>query len=279
MIYNPGMRGTCALIFILFGLLAGVAPFSAFAEVRITEIMYDPSGSDSKREWIEVFNDGGAAVNLSELKFVDKNGHFLNVPPKNGGTGSMFLAGGRYAILASDATTFHTLFPGVSQVIDTTMSLNNTAATIGLTKNGSGVDAVTYSKTHGAAGDSDSLQLQGGVWIHAAPTPGGANASSPSVKTVAVPSKAEAPRPSSKQGAAPQKKAEESQSTKEDANDPLSVVNATTSSETISQTAAAGTLGGSMWWIAAGVLAVGTAATATLISRKKREEWDIEESD
>ena len=61
-------------------------------------------------------------------------------------------------------------------------------------------------------------------------------------------------------------------------NDPGEIVNAEPTEE-LAQTAAAGSLGGSVWWFAAAALALGTGAAASLISRSKKYEWDIEESE
>ena len=44
---------------------------SVIASVTINEIMYDPDGSDTNREWVELYNDGGSSVDLSAWKFVE----------------------------------------------------------------------------------------------------------------------------------------------------------------------------------------------------------------
>ena len=60
-------------IFILFLML--VLFFSrfnlAYAGVVINEIMYDVEGTDTGREWIEVYNDSDAPVDLSAFKFFE----------------------------------------------------------------------------------------------------------------------------------------------------------------------------------------------------------------
>lgn len=53
---------------VLFAIVAGVAPFLVFAQVTITDIMYDPTGADTGREWVEVLNAGTSSVRLSDLK-------------------------------------------------------------------------------------------------------------------------------------------------------------------------------------------------------------------
>ncbi len=257
--------------------LALTVPLSISADVRITEVMYDTDGADTKREWIEIYNAGADAVDISKWKFSDKSAHTLNTPPKNGGSGSLTLQPGSYAILASDATTFSDEHPGIATVIDTTMSLGNTAASISMSNGTAVVDTVSYSKALGGAGNGDSLQLHAGGWIHARPTPGSVNATESS-RVVVTQSAAKAPTPT-KTKITPAAVRLKSVEAEEVANDPLVLVNATPSDQLVAQTAAAGTLGGSYWWFAAAALALGSAAAASLISRTKKQEWDIEESD
>ncbi len=256
-------------------LLFCALPAWSFADIRITEIMYDPEGVDAKREWIEIYNAGAVSVDLSKYKFTDKSNHVLNVPPKNGGAGSMSLSAGSYAVVVSDGMTFSGEYPGRAIVIDSVMSLNNTGATISLMSGTAVADAATYTKTLGAAGTGDSLQLHNGAWIHARPTPGAQNATAPSVQAAAKP----APKAAVAQSARAMKPTVAiAEADAEELNDPSSVVNATPT-DTVSQTAAAGSLGSSVWWLAAAALAIATGAIAALLSRSKKLEWDIEESE
>ena len=41
--------------------------------LQISEIMYDPSGSDTGHEWIEIYNDGEVAVDVKTLKLYENN--------------------------------------------------------------------------------------------------------------------------------------------------------------------------------------------------------------
>ncbi len=256
--------------------LAIAAPLVASADIRITEVMYDADGTDAKREWVELYNGGSEPVDISKWKFTDKSNHVINVPPKNGGSGSSTLAPGAYVILASDAATFSQEHPGVQSVLDTTMSLNNAASSISILNGTVLVDSVSYTKTQGASDDGDSLQLNAGMWIHARPTPGSANASTPSQKAVAAPVKA-VPQTKTVSKKQPSTVVETVPS-EEVSDDPLQIVNATPTLPSAAQTAAAGSLGGSNWWIALAALALGTGAAVSLISQTKRGEWDIEES-
>ena len=157
---------------------------AAVNEIRCTEIMYNPAGTDTKMEWVEIFNSGASDVALVEgsgndsWRFNDGSNHTLTLVQ-----GSLTIPAGGYAILASEGQTFldtHAGFAGT--VIDTVLSLNNTSDTIQLSsdKGESFFGLVTYENTQGADGDGNSLQLLNGAWVAAAETPGsGALAQTP----------------------------------------------------------------------------------------------------
>ena len=157
--------------------IVGLFPFSASAQVVISEFMYDASGSDTNQEWVELYNAGGSPVDLTKWKINDGSNHVLNVPPKNGGTGSIILNAGSYIILADDAPAFISAHQGISvSIIDTALSLPNTSGTISLI-NESAVteDSISYTKDSGAAGDGNTIQrvsVSGTSVIAGAPSPG-----------------------------------------------------------------------------------------------------------
>ena len=160
-----------------------LAPFCARASVGFSEIMYDPQGTDTKHEWVEVYNSGPAAVDISKYKLNDgssSTNHTLNAPPADGGTGSMSIPSGGYAILADDAATFLSDVPTFSgTVIDTTFTLLNSGATLALlscpTSTCTTVDTVSYTSDEGGSNDGTTLQKNSaGVWLAGPPTPGSA---------------------------------------------------------------------------------------------------------
>lgn len=144
------------IIFLLFWFFKSQAAGS----IIINEIMYDLEGADNDMEWIELKNISSEPVDLSGWKFNDGSNHLLNPPPKNGGQGSMIVPPEGFAILADKADLFlqtHPNFSGI--VIDTVMSLNNTAATLKLIdKNGNVVEEVSYNKNQGGNGNGFSLE-------------------------------------------------------------------------------------------------------------------------
>jgi len=163
------------MVWRLFGLAFLIAfPFAASAQVVISEVMYDlAEGSDSGREWIEVYNEGSVSVNLTEWKFVEGN-------TKHGITaiGSSDLSPGSYAVIAADPSKFKIDWPQFSGLLfDSAFSLNNTGETLKLAccgKEPSDKDSIAYSGELGGAGDGASLSRSGASLISTDPTPGAA---------------------------------------------------------------------------------------------------------
>jgi len=164
--------------FFIFGMF--LLPVLASAGVVINEIMYDLEGTDSGREWIEIFNDSDQEIDLSSWKFNDGDGatnHGLNEPPENGGQGVLTLSPGSYAILSGDAVMFLSEHLGYSgTVIDTVMSLGqqeDRTYTLQIINSDSAiVNEVSYTISLGANGDGNSLQRTDDGWIAVTPTPG-----------------------------------------------------------------------------------------------------------
>lgn len=165
-----------ALVLIIFISI----PYSAQGALLFTEVMYDPQGTDSDREWVEVQNTGADSVNITGWKFgdVDSPNHTIYPPSdeSNPGQGSMSIPAGSFAILASNATQFLAEYPGFSGIVlDTVMSLRNTQGTLTLRteSDGNAVSAVTYNSDLGAKNDGGSLQRTSeGTWTPTVPSPG-----------------------------------------------------------------------------------------------------------
>lgn len=157
-----------ALIMVIF------LPIFVNGQIIITEIMYDlAEGSDTGREWVEIFNSG-EQIDLTGWKFFDGSNHILNEPPKNGGRGSLILKPSEYAVLSGNADLFiseNSSYKGT--VIDTVMSLKNTSGEIALfDKENNQIDRVLYNKEMGASGDGNTLQKINSGWKAGSPTLG-----------------------------------------------------------------------------------------------------------
>lgn len=131
-------------------------PNFTLASIEITEVMCNPVGSDSDREWVKIKNTGTSVIDITGWKFNDGSNHILNVPPKNGGVGDMLIDSGEEALLANDATKVS----GASTVIDTVMSMSNSGDTVSLINNdGDEVHTVTYTSDQVTEGESCSAVL------------------------------------------------------------------------------------------------------------------------
>ena len=162
-----------------------VAPLSATAQVVISEIMYNPDGSDSGREWVELYNAGASDVPIvggtvkDSWRISDGSNHTFTDPSGGIGRGSLTIPAGGYLVVSSDPSAFLADYPsGSYSVVKSSISLNNTGSTIAVVDGtGATLDSVSYTKDEGAYDDGTSLQkTASGTWIAAMPTPGSANA-------------------------------------------------------------------------------------------------------
>jgi hypothetical protein len=162
-------------------------PAWARASVIVSEVMYDPPGTNTKQSWLELYNDGPSAVDVSKWSVTDgargSSGaltkHAFNVPPKNGSIGSATIPAGGYLIIADDAATFAAANPSVANVIDSVFSISNpgAGAEVGLLDaQGSIVDTFSFSADPYASNKGNSLQRSGGQLVSALPTPAAPNA-------------------------------------------------------------------------------------------------------
>jgi len=165
---------TITLFLVLF-----FVPLLSSAQISITEIMYDlpqDSGADGGREWVEIYNSGNEAVDLSTWRFFEADtNHKLTIVE-----GEAMLPADRYVVIVDKAGAFLTDWPLFSGVLfDSSFSLKNTGEFIAIRNSDLvDIDSVTYSSDWGGKGDGNSLQYVNGKWIAAAPTPGEANAES-----------------------------------------------------------------------------------------------------
>lgn len=166
-----------AVIVCLFAL-----PAYAHANMIITEIMYDPPGTDTNNEWVEVYNGGTDSVDLSKYYFHDAGPSGTAHGIKQVGSIPTSVAPGAYAIIASGGDTFAAANPGLT-VLDSSFDISDSASSTLVIAEDSGKPPVTIDDqavcdpTIGGNNDGNSLQkTDSGTWIAALPTPGAANA-------------------------------------------------------------------------------------------------------
>lgn len=173
-----------------------LAPRLAAAQIVVNEIMFNPAGSDTGREWVELYNPGTTDVAITggsgkgSWRIADSSNHTIADPASGTGRGTLSVPAGGYLVIASDPTEFISgeYAGGAYSVGKASLSLGNTGSSVSLI-DGSGavVDSVSYTKDQGAADDGASLQRQaGGAWIAGTPTPGAANTTSVFVAPVST---------------------------------------------------------------------------------------------
>jgi hypothetical protein len=150
----------------------------AFANLSIDEIMYSPSS----KQWVEVYNDTGSDIDLSQYKILDagasKNGHSIS-PAVSGG--SKIIPANSYGVIALDINSvnanylFHSSL-GIKPTTDSadTVILRDTTGT-----NPDNTVIVPYN----SAVNGNSLQLINDSWIATTPTPGVLNVASSSTSS------------------------------------------------------------------------------------------------
>lgn len=156
----------------------------AVAQISINEIMYDlSSGSDSGREWIEIFNDGNEAIDLKSWKLSEDDKNHNAFTSAQGGS---VVSAQSHAVITDTPTKFLIDWPNYQGVIfDAAFSLGNTSGKITIKNDtGSDIDFVNYNSGMGAGGNGNSLQKNSSAWISASPTPGAQNATVDTEATV-----------------------------------------------------------------------------------------------
>ena len=107
----------------------------AFAELQISEVLYDTPGTDSIEEWIELYNPGCDTLDLSNYQLAD-----------NGSTFSLSgtLAPNTYVTIAKNSSGFSALYGFSPDLSGLSLSLGNSGDYVTLSNNGTQVDMVAW---------------------------------------------------------------------------------------------------------------------------------------
>lgn len=140
----------------------------------INEILSNPAGDDSGREWIEVYNNSDVDVDISSLSLSVKGATSIPIVPVSGGT---ILPPHGYGIIASTVsgvTRFSQDYPMYSgPLVRSTMSLVNTGVTsLEIKVQGISHDILT---SYTAAKEGSSYSLFSTGFLAGVPTPGEEN--------------------------------------------------------------------------------------------------------
>jgi len=129
--------------------------FSVSAEIVITEIMYDVSGSDDGYEWIEIYNLGPGSVDMTGWKFFESGvKHGITIKQ-----GSLNLDSGDILIIADNHANFLSDYPWYSgNLADSAFLLSNTGEELSILDDGLNVQDVVFYSDFAAAGNSIELK-------------------------------------------------------------------------------------------------------------------------
>jgi hypothetical protein len=175
------------------------SPVHAASGLSISEIMFDPAGSDSGREWVEVYNGGSVDIDLA--------GHVLLTDGLSSSKhslvaqGTSVIAAGSYGVIVQDVAAFKADYPNYAGVLFDSSWTGLTASsgkTIVVIDSQSAVlDSVAYDPSIGGANTGESLQKNAsGAWNAAAPTPGsGAFSGSAQTENTGTPATASSETP------------------------------------------------------------------------------------
>jgi len=107
----------------------------AFAELQLSEVLYDTPGTDSIEEWIEIYNPGCDLVDLSSYTLADNGSTFTLA-----GT----LAANTYYVLAKNTSGFEALYGFSPDASGLSLSLGNSGDYVTLSKDGTQVDMLAW---------------------------------------------------------------------------------------------------------------------------------------
>lgn len=274
------------LIHSAFILIAAIVPQLAMAQVAITEIMYDPSGSDSGHEWIEVYDEGSSSVPLTSWKVSEgDSNHGIY---STAGAASSMLAPATYAVIAANAARFQTDYPEFSgELFHASLSLSNSGETVTLRDaSKAAIDSVSYDSAWGGKGDGNSLQRapgDTGSFAARSPTPGFeiSSAAIPA-KTAALAAPADSSGKATKEAAhasevKPRTSRTKTKTSAPSAYDAASSDDAGNMAIVNGQPAASARATGilSSWWAALAGMLFATIAAIAIARHYAKSEWDI----
>jgi uncharacterized protein len=191
--FPPWRHAPLIAALLLLGAPAAALPTTS---LWISEVLYNPTGGDNQHEWVELFNAGGTAIDLS--------GYSLGWGGADYTSGVLQLSGivapGQYFVVGGPISDASNGFPVFDQAVDFAPNLTNpffvsagvalfdvTAASI--TPTTVPIDSVVYGGFLGnlfglmdptgaaaapvaGAGAGQSLSFNGTTWSAGAPTPG-----------------------------------------------------------------------------------------------------------
>jgi len=119
----------------IIAVLALCSVLQTQAKLLISEVLYDAPNNDSTEEFVEIFNDGCTAVNLSGYSLADNGGSFDL-------SGS--IAAGGYFVVAKNSAALQALTGKAAQLSGMTLSLGNSGDYVRLRQGSTELDLVAF---------------------------------------------------------------------------------------------------------------------------------------
>ena len=142
-------------------------PTLAHASLQITEVQYNPQGTDKGYEWIEVQNISDQPLDLREI-FLKESDVNHRISREESG----LLNPGEYAVVA-DRPTF---VSSSTAIYDSAFTLINSGESLAfVTKDGTVLTEHMYDPTLGGNGDGSTYGLVDSTYLQTKPTPGSEN--------------------------------------------------------------------------------------------------------
>lgn len=138
--------------------------------ITINEVMYDPSDSDTDREWIEIYNNDNETYNISGWKLVTDGNHNLVTNSSN-----EIFGNGTYFVIVQDIPSFMIDYPSFNgTLVDSSWTgLTRSNETIAIKNSSVVFDNTTYEPV---AAEGNSICRNGTSFFECNPTPGYENA-------------------------------------------------------------------------------------------------------
>ena len=139
-----------------------------YADVRISEFLYNAEGADGGKEFVEIINTSKSPVQSDAIKLIEHG-------RKHSIATSVQLQPGEYAVIVPSPEQFQNNYPQFNGVIldSTNFALNNTESTLSILYKDKNVHSISYSKENGANGDGNALYVsEQNVLSTHPPTPG-----------------------------------------------------------------------------------------------------------
>lgn len=158
-------------VFKFFGILGIFLLWVEFSfALVISEVQFDPSGSDTDREWVEIFNDTNSVLDLTTYKFFENNtNHAIEWL-----SGDKNISSGEYVVLVQDLNKFMLDNSGyIGKVFKSSFSLSNSGESLSLKdKDGNVLNTINYSPTQTGAGNGLTINFDGINYTKGNPSPG-----------------------------------------------------------------------------------------------------------